>query len=194
MLGKQLAAAGLVVRTKTPLPPRDDAKSLTIAGGAAAGFVGVAGGVDIGVLAISVKAVTGTSSPGRAIRAADDVTVKAVSRKQLQTFALSFGAGAVGVAGSVSVWSVGEAATTTYEDSADGTDKGIWASGSVYETGDVVTHNGEKYSARQDFPVGSESTVAPDMGSPPLDHSLPVDAGPDAGPDAVVDAVADAGS
>src|SRR5207249_2730750 len=78
-------------------------KSLTVAGGAAGGFVGVAGGVDIGVADSSVQAYIGAGSK---VRAASDVEVNAVSRKEVQSYALSIGGGAVGVAASVSVWTV----------------------------------------------------------------------------------------
>ncbi|MFL5756907.1 MAG: hypothetical protein ACJ77N_11475, partial [Chloroflexota bacterium] len=85
-------------------------KSLTVAGGAAGGFVGVAGGIDIGVADSSVQAfIQGLAN----VSANGDVEVNALSRKQVQTYALSLGVGFVGVAGSVSVWSVGSERTTT---------------------------------------------------------------------------------
>ncbi|KAG1649190.1 hypothetical protein GQR58_029240 [Nymphon striatum] len=148
----------------------DSAKSLTIAGGAAGGFVGVAGGVDIGTLAISVNASIGTSGFGDAIRAVEDVNVQAFSTKQLQTFALSFGAGAVGVAGSVSVWGLGTEGTTTYEDDAGGDFQGTWVNGGIYNQGDVVQDpvDGNRYTAKKDFlGTGSSpaSTTAPRLDS-----------------------------
>ena len=142
----------------------DAFKSLTVAGGAAGGFVGVAGGVDIGVADSSVQAYLGA---GSYVRAALDVEVNSVSRKDVQTYALSIGGGAVGVAASVSVWTVGTKTTSTYHDSDGGPDRGTWSSATAtsadsnvyYHKGDVVTYNGARYSAKQDQPLG-----APDAG------------------------------
>ncbi len=125
-------------------------KSLTVAGGAAGGFVGVAGGVDIGVANSSVAAVIGVGSH---VHAGDDVNVYALSRKDVQTYALSIGGGFVGVAGSVSVWSIGTQPVTTYSDAAGGPDKGTWSSGGDYNKGDVVTDSfdGKRYAAKNDL-------------------------------------------
>ena len=81
----------------------DKVKTLTIAGGAAGGFVGVAGGVDIGVLDVTVQAYTGA---GSTVKAKNDVDVNALSHKNVNTFAVSGAGGFVGVAGSVSVWTI----------------------------------------------------------------------------------------
>src|SRR5204862_254783 len=76
-------------------------KSLTIAGGAAFGFVGVAGGVDIGVADTNAQAYIGE---GANVHARQDVEVNGLSRKEVMTFALSAAGGFVGVAIAVSVW------------------------------------------------------------------------------------------
>ena len=131
-------------------------KSLTVAGGAAGGFVGVAGGVDIGIADSSVQAFLQTLST---VNAQSNVEVNAVSNKQVQTYALSVGGGFVGVAGSVSVWSVGTQPTTTYNDGAGGPDKGAWSSGSTYNKGDTVTFGGKTYAARNDL---TNDTTSPD--------------------------------
>src|SRR6185436_6394777 len=112
--------------------------------GIGGGFVGVAAGIDIGVLDVTVQTVIGT---GATLRAADDVSVLALSRKNVQTYALSVGGGFVGAAGAVSVWSVGTQATTTYDDDGGGESKGEWASVTIYGKGDVVTFGGKKYFA-----------------------------------------------
>src|SRR5260370_39337690 len=101
----------------------DKFKSLTVAGGGGGGFVGVAGGVDIGTANSSVAAVVGV---GSTVTAAGNVGVNALSRKDISSYAVSVGGGFVGVAGSVSVWTVGTQPVTTYNDAAGGPDKGIW--------------------------------------------------------------------
>src|SRR5439155_14211294 len=121
----------------------DAARTLTVAGGIGGGFVGIAGGIDIGHLDQTVQAAIGT---GATVRANDDVSVFALSRKDMQTYALSIGGGFVGVAASVSVWSVGRNATTTYQDDGGGA-KGAWNSGTKYGQGDVVTFGAQKYHA-----------------------------------------------
>src|SRR5262249_45101082 len=135
----------------------DHFKSITVAGGAAGGFVGVAGGVDVGIADSSVQAfLQGLSQ----VSAKGDVEVNAISNKEVQTYALSVGGGFVGVAGSVSVWSVGTQPTTTYNDGAGGPDKGAWISGTKYNKGDVVTDpfDNKRYAAKSDLP---SSTTAP---------------------------------
>jgi len=167
------AKSGASADQNVEVVAEDDAKTLTIAGGVAAGFVGVAGGVDIGVLSISVAATTGESFGSNAIRALNDVTVSAMSRKQVQTFALSFGAGAVGVAGSVSVWSLGTTASTTYEDGVEGEFKGTWAANEPYLVGEVVEDpvDGKRYVAKTDF-GGSALTDVPSS-NPGADAPVP---------------------
>ncbi|MGZ4129286.1 MAG: hypothetical protein ACXVPR_00475, partial [Actinomycetota bacterium] len=129
----------------------DAFRSLTVAGGAAGGFVGVAGGVDIGIADSSVAAYIGV---GSIVNAAGDVGVFGLSTKNVQTYALSIGGGFVGVAGSVSVWTIGTDPVTSYNDAAGGPDKGVWSSGAHYNKGDVVTFGGKKYAARVDNPSG----------------------------------------
>src|SRR5207248_11178442 len=124
----------------------DATKTLTIAGGVGGGFVGVAGGVDIGTLDQTVQSAIGSNST---VYAKNDVDVFALSRKDVQTYALSIGGGFVGVAGSVTDWSIGEQSTTSYQDDGGGQTKGDWSSGTQYGKGDVVTFGGQKYSAAQ---------------------------------------------
>jgi len=76
----------------------------------AGGFVGVAGGVDIGVADTNAQAHIGEGSEVHAVK---DVEVNGLSRKEVQTYALSAAGGFVGVAISVSVWSVGTKANST---------------------------------------------------------------------------------
>ncbi|HEY7816242.1 MAG TPA: carbohydrate-binding protein, partial [Nakamurella sp.] len=127
----------------------DAAHTLTVGGGIAGGFVGVAGGIDIGVLKQTVQAYLGQ---GSTVDAVADVGVNALSRKHLQTYAVSIGVGVVGVAGSVSVWTVGTEPSggTTYNPDANGPQRGAWTDGTSYNKGDVVTFGGNTYSATAD--------------------------------------------
>jgi hypothetical protein len=138
-------------------------KSLTIAGGIAGGFVGVAGGIDIGVADTSAQAHI---DPGSYVRALGDVEVNGLSRKQTQTVALSAAGGFVGVAVAVSVWSVGTQTNSDYHD-ADGPFRGDWLLATAtnpdksvfYKEGDVVTFGPDhtRYSAKVDQPLDDPS-------------------------------------
>ena len=125
----------------------DRFKSLTIAGGIAGGFVGVAGGVDIGVANNSVVAELGASLT---VTAGGNVEVYAVTKKDVSTFAVSAAGGFVGVAAAVSVWTIGTTATGGYHAADGGDDRGAWDSGTSYRKGDVVSYNGKRYSAKVD--------------------------------------------
>jgi hypothetical protein len=122
----------------------DNFKSFTVAGGVAGGFVGVAGGIDIGIANSSVTAYIGN---GSMVNAAANVDVNALSLKSVSTYAVSIGGGFVGVAGSVSVWTIGTQSTTTYHDAPAGPHRGPWSAATAgssdpdvyYKKGDVVT-------------------------------------------------------
>ena len=149
----------------------DSFTSLTVAGGVAGGFVGVAGGIDIGVANSSVQAYIGI---GSIVFAKSNVDVNALSRKKVSTYAASVGGGFVGVAGSVNVWTVGTQPTTAYNDGAAGPPRGEWSSATAsavyddpstpettlvpdtsvrYRKGDVVTFNGKTYAAKIEQPL-----------------------------------------
>ncbi|MEX1357532.1 MAG: hypothetical protein WD981_02810, partial [Gaiellaceae bacterium] len=96
----------------------DSFKSLTISGGVGGGFVGIGAAVDIGIADTSVSAFIGG---GAVVHAAADVNVYALARKDVQTYAFAIGGGFVGIAGAVSVWTVGTAPTTSYDANAGGT-------------------------------------------------------------------------
>src|SRR5262249_51739977 len=92
-----------------------------------------------------------------------NIEVNALSGKQVQTYALSLGAGFVGVAGSVSVWSVGTEANSNYNDGAGGPEPAptcavvapnTWCSGQTYNKSDVVTFNRHKFASKTDGHVG----------------------------------------
>ena len=99
--------------SKARLNPRWRLLLPTIAVGAAGGFVGVAGGVDVG----SIKNDTGAKILGGArVSAAKDVEVNALGIKELDGFTFSGAGGFVGLSAAVSVWSVGTPIEKNYSD------------------------------------------------------------------------------
>ena len=149
-------------------------KSLTVTGGAAGGFVGVAGGVDIGIADTSAQAYIGE---GSTVHAAQDVEVNGLSRKEVQTYALSAAGGFVGVAIAVSVWSIGTQANSNYQDSgAAGPDKGTWSgSGSVQRRRRRHrSFDGKQYTARND--IGGTWQVVHEVLQEPDRHRRPLTA------------------
>ena len=123
----------------------DYLKTLTVAGGVGIGAGGIGGGVDVGVANVTVQAYLGVGSD---VWANGTVEIDALSTKHVQTYAVSLGGGVVGVAGSVTVWTVGTAATNTYQSAVSGPDRGVWSVGTAYEAGDIVSVGGVKYFAR----------------------------------------------
>ena len=97
----------------------DRLHTITIAGGVGAGFVGAGAGVDIGVANNNTQALLlGTVSSAR------NVDVNALSWKHVTTYTFAVGAGAVGVGGAVSVWTVGTDAASNYDDGQGDTGNG----------------------------------------------------------------------
>ena len=82
----------------------DKLHTFTLGGGAAGGLVGVAGGIDIGVVKVDTRAWIGARTH---VTAKNDVGVYALAKKDVLTLAISAAGGFVGVSGSVSVWSIG---------------------------------------------------------------------------------------
>jgi hypothetical protein len=89
------------------------ARVTTFAGAAAGGFVGVGGAVDVGVLNNDVSAEIRTGANVMTFR---DVEVNALGIKEVDGFVVSAAGGFVGVAGAVSVWSVGTPLSQNYSD------------------------------------------------------------------------------
>ncbi|MGU3647355.1 hypothetical protein ACLBXX_20565, partial [Microbacterium sp. C23T] len=131
----------------------DRFKSLTIAGGAAGGFVGVAGGIDIGIADTSVQAAIGA---GATVQAGDDVEVFALSVKDVSSIAVSIAGGAVGLAISLSIWAIGVQQSGTYHQADGGRFRGEYSSAVAndadlfYLKGDVVTSGGKRWAATID--------------------------------------------
>ncbi len=86
---------------------------LTFAGALGAGTVGVAGAVDVAILRNDTLADVAT---GANLFAQNDVEVNSLSINNLQGYALGGSGGVVGLAASVSVWSIGAALEKNYSD------------------------------------------------------------------------------
>ena len=104
------AAEGQDVRVRAS----DQVDTLSFAGALGGGTVGLAGAVDVGSIRNDTSAVVRS---GARIAARDDVTVDASQQSDNQGFAISAGAGVVGFAGSVSVWSLGTKLSADFQDS-----------------------------------------------------------------------------
>ncbi|MFO0875850.1 MAG: PKD domain-containing protein [Gemmataceae bacterium] len=98
---------------------------LTLGGALGVGAAGIAGGVDIGVLKFDTKAVVGDNVQ---IRAADDVAIEASANRQVESIAMSAGAGAVGLAGAVSVYTMGSGTDASSNEALDTSGRGPDAS------------------------------------------------------------------
>ncbi|MCW5623716.1 MAG: hypothetical protein KIT73_03240 [Burkholderiales bacterium] len=97
----------------------NDAKAFTIGGGLGLGAVGIGAGVDVGKIHNDVDATIGS---GSTVSATGEVDVFALGLNRLRSYALSAGAGAVGVDGSVSVWALGTGIESTYSDTQQSAD------------------------------------------------------------------------
>ena len=91
----------------------NEVRIISFAGAAAGGAGAAAGGVDYGSLNNDTLAGIGKNAN---INAKNDVEVNAVGIKELDGLAFSAGAGVVGLAGTVSVWSIGSPLQKTYTD------------------------------------------------------------------------------
>ena len=139
----------------------DDMKTITISGGVGGGFVGDGAGVDIGVADNSTSAVLASTG---VITTARDVALNALSRKNVTTYTFAVGGGAVGVAGAVSIWSLGTEPTSSYSDgqgdNGNARNEGgssPWQSGHNYSKGDHASVGGQDYVAKVDDPNESAS-------------------------------------
>ncbi len=94
----------------------NEARMITFSGAIAGGFVGVGGAVYVGVLKNDVNAQI---LDGARVSARNDVEVNALGIKDIDGFVISGAGGFVGVAASVSVWSIGEALKPSYSDNGE---------------------------------------------------------------------------
>ena len=141
----------------------DNFASFTVAGGAAA--------ASSASRAASTSASPTPASPriSAQARASTQAATSASSACRRRTSGRTRSASArgfVGVAGSVSVWTIGTQPVTTYNDAAGGPDRGTWSStvandpNNFYKKGDVVTFSGNKYAAKVDHPLNDPSDTS----------------------------------
>jgi Ca2+-binding RTX toxin-like protein len=90
----------------------NDFDAFSFAGGLALGFVGIGGGVDVGVVRNDTTAFI---AGGAQVGARGDVDVNALASRDIDTVAIAAAGGAVAAAGSVTVWSIGDAVSSTYQ-------------------------------------------------------------------------------
>ncbi|WP_456654689.1 hypothetical protein [Bradyrhizobium sp. JR3.5] len=106
--------------------------------GIAAGFAGISGAIDVGTLNANVRADV---EPGADVHARGDIHVDALSLKNFTGFDASGAFGAVGVGGTVSVWSIGtQIEKTTTDNTGTQTKSALDGGGSsadTYATGQV---------------------------------------------------------
>ncbi len=147
--------AGAAPNQGVAVTATDRMRTLTFAGGLGVGVVGLAAGVDVGIANVTVQSYFGAGSD---VWANGSVELNALASKDIQTYALSVGGGFVGVAGAVSVWTVGAAPTKTYQQNDQGPQRGAWSAGTRYLAGDVVTFSGQTYGARKGDNSGVNNT------------------------------------
>ena len=99
--------------------------------GVGVGIVGLAGAIGVGTIRNSTSAVIGS---GAKITARHDVEVNALSQKSLEGIAVAGGGGVVGLAGSVNVYSIGEAFNDSYSDEEGGSQKAASNPGDANDT------------------------------------------------------------
>jgi hypothetical protein len=109
----------------------------SFAGSLGVGFVGLAGAVDFGSIKNDVTARIGD---GADVSARGKVEVNALSVKQLTGFTFSASGGVVGLGASVSVWSIGDKFSDSYEDSEANSGNALKGSGGS----DASTHAGSQ--------------------------------------------------
>ncbi|MEO8133499.1 MAG: hypothetical protein ABI831_05960, partial [Betaproteobacteria bacterium] len=126
------------------------ANSVTVsdfAGGVAGGLVGAAGGVDVGSVNNNTSAYV---AGGAQVNARRDVNAYALSEQDISSLAASGAGGFVGLAGSVSVWTIGASLQTGYSDSNGNNSNAI--QGGANDTGET---SGDGYAAQQGDSAGS---------------------------------------
>ena len=113
------SADGLQAVSVTAL---NDADVFAFGGGVGGGIAGIGGGVNVGILRNNTTAGIGGSN----VSARGSVNVSALANKEIDTIALSAATGGGALAGSVSVWTIGDEVNTTYsveQRNADGNEQ-----------------------------------------------------------------------
>ena len=128
-------------------------RDTTFTGAIAGGFVGVGGAIDVGVLKNNVNAQI---LSGARVTAAHDVKVNALAIKEIDSYVLSGAGGFVGVAGAISVWSIGDSVANSYQS----TDKEGNKSGTPQNPLMKQKEDGSSQSADQDAATQGDSGKA----------------------------------
>src|SRR5262249_14212832 len=89
----------------------NDFTAFVVGGAIGGGIAGIGGGVDVGILHNNTAAYVDL---GAQVHATDNITVQATADKDITSVALSVGVGVAGIAGSVTVWSIGEPVSGEY--------------------------------------------------------------------------------
>jgi hypothetical protein len=107
---------------------------LDIAGAIGIGAAGIAGGVDTGFIRNGTNAQIGSAT----VNAGGEVDVFSIALADVESYALSIGAGVVGVAGAVSVWTIGTDFNSTYSDTGNSDNAlSVHGSGGQYQASDT---------------------------------------------------------
>jgi hypothetical protein len=99
---------------------------LSAGGGLGLGAGGIGAGVDVGTIRNNTNAAVDS---GSTLDAAGDVNVTSTGLTDLNSYAMSVGGGAVGIAGSVSVWTLGTGVDSSYTDTNSANDALTFRSG-----------------------------------------------------------------
>ncbi|MDH5205429.1 MAG: hypothetical protein OEW36_07175, partial [Hylemonella sp.] len=90
----------------------NDVQAFAFGGGFAGGIAGIAGGINVGVVR---NDTTASIDDGAQVNARGSVDVTALANRDIESVAVSGAAGLAAVAGSVSVWSIGDVVNAGYE-------------------------------------------------------------------------------
>jgi len=136
----------------------NDISVMSFAGALAGGAVGVAGAVDVG----SAKNDTSAQILGNAdVAARRDVEVNALGIKDLEGYTFSGAGGVVGLAASVSVWSVGTEIQKSYQDDEGNTGNAVEGEGGARADADAAsqasTSHGEVSGQLMSYSGGNTS-------------------------------------
>ena len=139
----------------------NDVKVFDVAGGLAVGAGGIAGAVDVGVLLNDTQAYIGSNAR---VSAREDVDVNALGKKDIDSYAVSAGAGLGALSASVSVWTIGSAfdnGSYSYTE-ADTENETTQENGETVLTGDDLsgTMTAEGGSGEGDPSAGVASNLA----------------------------------
>ena len=132
----------------------NDFKAFSFSGGIAIGFVGIGGGVDVGVVRNDTAAYIGDNAQ---VGARSSVDVNALANRDINTIAIAAAGGGVAAAGSVTVWTIGDAVKSTY-DVAQSDDSG---NSKADESADAFAASGVVFKASSDV-SGNEITFGND--------------------------------